>query len=96
MLWERGCSPELCRQAARNSTLPRLSCLLSSSRKAPSAARHSSGLSVQSFLRGIHVIEYDEQALREVSGPVIALAHAEDLPGHADAIRARVDDAFGA
>lgn len=60
------------------------------------AARHSSGLSVQSFLRGIHVIEYDEQALREVSGHVIALAHAEDLPGHADAIRARVDDAFGA
>ena len=60
------------------------------------AARHSSGLSVQSFLRGIHVIEYDEQALLDVSGHVIALAHAEDLPGHADAIRARVDDTFGA
>ena len=27
-------------------------------------ARHSSGLSVQSFLRGIHVVDYDEAALR--------------------------------
>ena len=44
-------------------------------------ARHSSGLSVQSFLRGIHVIEYDEQALRDVAGHVVALADAEDLPG---------------
>ena len=31
-------------------------------------ARHSSGLSVQSFLRGIHVVEYDQQALAEVAG----------------------------
>lgn len=60
------------------------------------AARHSSGLSVQSFLRGIHVIEYDEHALAEVAPHVIALAHAEDLPGHAAAIRARVDADFGA
>ncbi|MDO8310211.1 MAG: histidinol dehydrogenase [Actinomycetota bacterium] len=55
------------------------------------AARHSSGLSVQSFLRGIHVVEYDEGALRDVAPHVIALAHAEDLPGHGDAISARVD-----
>ena len=60
------------------------------------AARHSSGLSVQSFLRGIHVIEYDEHALAEVAPHVIALAHAEDLPGHAAAIRARVEPGFGA
>ena len=59
------------------------------------SARHSSGLSVQSFLRGIHVIEYDEHALRDVADHVIALAHAEDLPGHGDAIRARVDARFG-
>jgi histidinol dehydrogenase len=52
-------------------------------------ARHSSGLSVQSFLRGIHVIEYDEQALAEVAGHVDALANAEDLPAHAAAVRAR-------
>ena len=44
-------------------------------------ATHSSGLSVQSFLRGIHVVEYDEAALREVGAHVVALARAEDLPG---------------
>ena len=60
------------------------------------AARHSSGLSVQSFLRGIHVIEYDEHALAEVAPHVIALAHAEDLPGHAAAIRSRIEPGFGA
>jgi histidinol dehydrogenase len=52
-------------------------------------ARHSSGLSVQTFLRGIHVIEYDEQALAEVAGHIDALANAEDLPAHAAAVRAR-------
>ena len=56
------------------------------------SARHSSGLSVQSFLRGIHLIEYDENALREISPHVVALAHAEDLPGHGAAITARVDE----
>jgi histidinol dehydrogenase len=53
------------------------------------SARHSSGLSVQSFLRGIHIVEYDEAALRDVAPHVIALASAEDLPGHGDAIRIR-------
>jgi histidinol dehydrogenase len=53
-------------------------------------ARHSSGLSVQSFLRGIHVVEYDEPALREVAHHVVALAHAEDLPAHGQAIQARL------
>jgi histidinol dehydrogenase len=52
-------------------------------------ARHSSGLSVQSFLRGIHVVEYDEQALAEVAGHIDALANAEDLPAHAAAVRVR-------
>ena len=52
-------------------------------------ARHSSGLSVQSFLRGIHVIEYDAAALEDVAGHVVALANAEDLPAHGDAVKAR-------
>jgi histidinol dehydrogenase len=52
-------------------------------------ARHSSGLSVQSFLRGIHVVDYDETALREVADHVVALARAEDLPAHGDAVTAR-------
>ena len=52
-------------------------------------ARHSSGLSVQSFLRGVHVVEYDEAALRDVAGHVVALANAEDLPAHGQAVQAR-------
>jgi histidinol dehydrogenase len=55
-------------------------------------ALHSSGLSVQSFLRGIHVVEYDEAALREVGRHVVALARAEDLPAHGEAVLARVPD----
>jgi histidinol dehydrogenase len=50
-------------------------------------ARFSSGLSVQSFLRGIHVVEYDQRALAEVAGHIDALAGAEDLPAHAAAVR---------
>ncbi|NUT97487.1 MAG: histidinol dehydrogenase [Saccharothrix sp.] len=52
-------------------------------------ARHSSGLSVQTFLRGIHVVDYSEDALREVADKVVALANAEDLPAHGQAVRAR-------
>lgn len=55
-------------------------------------AGHSSGLSVQSFLRGIHVVEYDEAALREVGGHVVSLARAEDLPAHGEAVLARLPD----
>ncbi len=54
-------------------------------------ARHSSGLSVQTFLRGIHVVEYDEAALKDVSGHVITLAKAEDLPAHGAAVRRRFE-----
>jgi histidinol dehydrogenase len=54
-------------------------------------ARHSGGLSVQTFLRGIHVVEYTEDALREVADQVITLAYAEDLPAHGQAISARFD-----
>jgi histidinol dehydrogenase len=52
-------------------------------------ARHSSGLSVQSFLRGIHVIEYDEAALHDVAHHVVTLANVEDLPAHGEAVTAR-------
>ncbi|SFB36743.1 histidinol dehydrogenase [Amycolatopsis marina] len=52
-------------------------------------ARHSSGLSVQSFLRGIHVVDYSADALREVAGKVVTLAGAEDLPAHGEAVTAR-------
>jgi histidinol dehydrogenase len=52
-------------------------------------ARHSSGLSVQSFLRGQHIIDYSEDALREVAGHVVTLANAEDLPAHGAAVQVR-------
>ncbi|MFN2536215.1 MAG: histidinol dehydrogenase [Pseudonocardiaceae bacterium] len=51
-------------------------------------ARHSSGLSVQTFLRGVQLIEYDEDALVKVADHVIALSEAEDLPAHGQAITA--------
>ncbi|MGI5168885.1 histidinol dehydrogenase [Spirillospora sp. CA-253888] len=54
-------------------------------------ACHSSGLSVQSFLRGIHVVEYDRAALAEATGRVVTLAEAEDLPAHGAALKARFD-----
>ncbi|MGV0993995.1 MAG: histidinol dehydrogenase [Mycobacterium sp.] len=54
-------------------------------------ARHSSGLSVQTFLRGIHVIDYTEAALKDVAGHVITLAKAEDLPAHGEAVRRRFE-----
>ena len=52
-------------------------------------ASHSSGLSVRSFLRSVHVVTYSRAALAEVAGHVVALAEAEDLPGHAAAVRVR-------
>jgi histidinol dehydrogenase len=52
-------------------------------------ACHSSGLSVQTFLRGIHVVEYDERALADVADHVVALAEAEDLPAHGTAVTVR-------
>ena len=55
-------------------------------------ARHTGGLSVGSFLRGLHVVEYDRNALAGVAGHVDALGGAEDLPAHVAAVRARIDD----
>ena len=54
-------------------------------------ARHSSGLSVQTFLRGIHIVDYSEAALKDVTGHVIALAEAENLPAHGEAVRRRFE-----
>ncbi len=54
-------------------------------------ARHSSGLSVQTFLKGIHVVDYSEAALKDVAGYVITLAQAENLPAHGEAVRRRFE-----
>ncbi|HEV3288081.1 MAG TPA: histidinol dehydrogenase [Streptosporangiaceae bacterium] len=53
-------------------------------------ARHTGGLSVLSFLRGIHVVEYDKRALAEVAPHIDALGGAEDLAAHVAAVRIRV------
>lgn len=55
-------------------------------------ACHSSGLSVQSFLRGIHYIEYGEAAFTDIASTVITLANAEDLPAHGEAMSARFEE----
>jgi histidinol dehydrogenase len=52
-------------------------------------ACYCGGLSVQSFLRGIHVVAYDRRALQEVAGHVVTLANAEDLPAHGEAVQVR-------
>ncbi|WP_433079008.1 histidinol dehydrogenase [Dactylosporangium sp. CA-052675] len=54
-------------------------------------ARHQSGLSTQTFLRGVQLIEYSRDALREVAGHVVALSTAEDLPAHGAAVTVRFD-----
>jgi len=53
-------------------------------------ARHASGLSVQSFLKGMHLVEYSREALIDVAPHVLALADAEDLPAHGAAVAARL------
>jgi histidinol dehydrogenase len=55
-------------------------------------ACHSSGLSVQTFLRGIHYIEYTKDAFTELVPTVITLANSEDLPAHGEAISARLEN----
>jgi histidinol dehydrogenase len=53
-------------------------------------ARHASGLSVQSFLKGMHLVEYTHDALVEAAPHVLALAEAEDLPAHGAAVSVRL------
>jgi len=55
-------------------------------------ACHSSGLSVQTFLKGVNFIEYDEAAFTDIAATVITLANAEDLPAHGEAISARFEE----
>jgi histidinol dehydrogenase len=55
-------------------------------------ACHSSGLSVQTFLRGIHLVEYNKAAFEAISQTVITLANAEDLPAHGEAITVRYEN----
>jgi histidinol dehydrogenase len=53
-------------------------------------ARVRGGLSVNDFVKLITVQQYNEKALRSLSGPAMLLANAEGLIGHAEAIRTRL------
>lgn len=55
-------------------------------------ACHSSGLSVQSFLRGLHFVQYDQASFNAIAETVITLANSEDLPAHGEAITARFEN----
>lgn len=55
-------------------------------------ARFGSGLGVHTFLRPQQIVSYDRNALDEVRGHIAALAAAEDLPAHAEAVHARFRD----
>jgi histidinol dehydrogenase len=52
-------------------------------------AHFASGLGVHSFLRAVQVVEYDADALAQVADRIVALADAEGLPAHGEAVRAR-------
>jgi histidinol dehydrogenase len=54
-------------------------------------ARHSAGLSVHTFLRGVHIIDYTREALAAVADDVVAFANSEDLPSHGEAVTARFE-----
>jgi len=55
-------------------------------------ACHSSGLSVQTFLRGLHFIQYNEEAFTQILPTVITLANSEDLPAHGEAMSTRLEN----
>ena len=54
-------------------------------------ARYASGLSASTFLRPQQVIAYDRDALAAVRDGIVALANAEALPAHGEAVTARFE-----
>ncbi|MEL5990465.1 histidinol dehydrogenase [Microbacterium phosphatis] len=54
-------------------------------------SRYAAGLGSHTFLRPQQVIEYDRSALADVRSAIVALAEAEALPAHGEAITARFD-----
>ena len=55
-------------------------------------ACHSSGLSVQTFLRGLHFVSYDQKSFTDIAPTVVTLANSEDLPAHGEAMTARFEN----
>lgn len=56
-------------------------------------ARRVAGLGAATFLRPQQVVRYDRAALEAVRADVVALADAEGLPAHGEAIDARFEEA---
>jgi histidinol dehydrogenase len=56
-------------------------------------ARFTSGLSPLTFLRSQQVVEYDKAALGQIADSIVALARAENLPAHGDAVTTRFVEA---
>ncbi|BAY20959.1 histidinol dehydrogenase [Calothrix sp. NIES-2100] len=54
------------------------------------AARYTSGLSVETFLKHSNIIQYSQTALQKVAGTIDILASVEGLPSHADSVRRRI------
>lgn len=54
-------------------------------------ARFASGLGSHTFLRPQQIVSYDRDALRVVVDPLLALANAEGLPAHGEAVSARFE-----
>jgi histidinol dehydrogenase len=54
-------------------------------------ARYNAGLSAATFLRPQQLIEYDREGLADVRESIVALAQAEQLPAHGEAVEARFE-----
>jgi histidinol dehydrogenase len=54
------------------------------------AARYTSALGVETFLKHSSIIQYSQAALYKVAGAIDVLATAEGLPSHADSVRRRI------
>ncbi len=57
-----------------------------------SAARYSSGLTVRSFMKSVHIIDYSREGLNAIGRGIMDFAEAERLPGHAAAIEVRLEE----
>ena len=55
------------------------------------AARFFSPLSVWSFLKTSHVVEFSQRGFEALADSVVTLAEAEGLDAHAQAVRRRIE-----
>lgn len=60
------------------------------------SARFSSALGTLDFLKRVHVVSVDEEALARVAPHVAAIAEAEGLAAHAESVLRRADDQVAA